>query len=153
MKILQFAAVMLTAFVLGPTLAHLLELPAKLRLDRPDYLVAQQLYRGWAFIGIPLYLAMILIGVLAFRLWRAGRNWGWALAALGFLIAAQVVFWVWTFPANAATAQWTMLPDNWEALRRQWEFSHAAGAACTFLALACLVISLLADRISRPARA
>lgn len=141
---------MLTAFVLGPTLAHLLELPAKIRLDRADYLVAQQLYRGWAFIGVPLYLAIILIAVLAVRLWRAGRNWGWALAALSFFIAAQVVFWVWTYPVNLATSQWTVLPDDWEALRRQWEFSHATGACCTFLALACLVISVLCEyRVAR----
>jgi hypothetical protein len=32
------------------------------------------------------------------------------------------------------TDNWTLQPENWEALRRQWEYSHAVNAGVTFLA-------------------
>jgi hypothetical protein len=140
---LRFAALVLSALLVGPTLAHVLELPAKLALSRADYLTVQQLYRGWALFGIPIVLDLLAIAVLAWRLRGARRQFGWTVAALLCLLAAQAVFWTWTYPANVATQQWTMLPDDWQALRRQWEFSHAAAAAFTFATLVCLIASVL----------
>lgn len=37
----------------------------------------------------------------------------------------------------------TILPANWEELRRQWEYSHASSAALNLIALSALVLSLL----------
>lgn len=59
------------------------------------------------------------------------------------IAAALAVFFAFTFPANQATANWTVLPDDWEALRRQWEYSHAAAAVLYVLAVALLTLSLL----------
>jgi hypothetical protein len=66
-----------------------------------------------------------------------------AAIALAAFIAAQAVFWIWTFPANVATDQWTSQPENWETLRRQWEYSHLAGAAFQTLAMVALVVAVL----------
>ena len=63
--------------------------------------------------------------------------------ALGGLVGAQIVFWVWTFPANQATANWTQQPENWEALRAQWEYSHLAGAGFQALAMSALSVAVL----------
>lgn len=62
------------------------------------------------------------------------------LALTGFLLMAGslAIFFVWTFPANQATANWTTVPENWEQLRAQWEYTHAAGAVLTFGALCCV---------------
>jgi len=49
------------------------------------------------------------------------------------------VFFAWTYPANQATGNWTSAPENWEQLRTDWEYSHAANAMITFLALLCSV--------------
>jgi hypothetical protein len=38
-----------------------------------------------------------------------------------------------------------MIPENWMALRAQWEYSHAAGAALNLAAMILLILSLLAD--------
>jgi hypothetical protein len=65
------------------------------------------------------------------------------VALLG-LIAAQVAFWTCTFPANVATSNWTTIPQNWEMLRRQWEYSHAAGAVFHVLAMGALIVASLA---------
>jgi len=60
------------------------------------------------------------------------------------LIAANLaIFFVWTFPTNQATNNWTVVPNNWNKLRLQWEYSHAANAVVTFAALVCVVIAVL----------
>ena len=57
---------------------------------------------------------------------------------------AQVVFWVFTWPANEATQNWTVAPADWMALRDQWEFSHMVGAVLNLVAVVALLLSLLA---------
>ena len=56
-----------------------------------------------------------------------------------------LVFFTWTYPANLATENWTRMPADWEALRRQWEYSHAVNAGVTFLALCSVVLSVVLD--------
>ena len=41
------------------------------------------------------------------------------------------------------------MPENWEQLRTQWEYSHVANAAITFLALLCSVGGAVATRRRR----
>jgi hypothetical protein len=54
------------------------------------------------------------------------------------------VFWMYTFPANQATRNWTALPQDWEPLRAQWEYSHAVGALFHIAALVLLILCVLA---------
>ena len=67
------------------------------------------------------------------------------MALLGFCGVALtlVVFFLWTYPANQATANWTTIPNHWEQLRRQWEYSHAFNAVITFLALCSVTLSVV----------
>jgi energy-coupling factor transporter transmembrane protein EcfT len=53
------------------------------------------------------------------------------------------LFWTFTFPANQQTSNWTVLPENWMALRTQWEYSHAASAVLNLIALIALIFSVL----------
>jgi len=57
------------------------------------------------------------------------------------IVAAQVLFWMLTFPANQATANWTTLPADWAALRARWEYSHAMAAGLNLLALLSLLLA------------
>jgi hypothetical protein len=126
--------------------AHALELPNKIGMGAQDYFVAQQLYRGWNRLGY--VLAAELVGMLAvIVLYRKDRRvLPPAALALAALVAAQAIFWIWTFPANQATGNWTVQPENWEALRAQWEYSHLAGAGFQLLALAALIVAVLRRR-------
>lgn len=139
-----FVALLATALALGGALAHALELPNKIGMSRAEYFVVQSIYRGWNRLGY--LLAVELVGMLAVViLYRRERRVMWsALVAVGGVIAAQVVFWTLTFPANIATSNWTVQITNWETLRRQWEYSHLAGAVCQTLAMAALIIAVLA---------
>jgi hypothetical protein len=67
-----------------------------------------------------------------------------AVVAASRIGLTLVVFFGFTFPANRRTRDWTVLPDTWEALRRQWEYSHAVSAGLYFVAFIALIISLLA---------
>ena len=63
----RFVSLLLTAVALGAGLAHLLALPNKIHLSREDYLTVQQIYRGWALLGIADIGALISTLVLAVR--------------------------------------------------------------------------------------
>jgi hypothetical protein len=61
-------------------------------------------------------------------------------------VGSAAGFLDWTFPANVATDQWTMMPANWGIPRAQWEYSHLAGAACQLIAMGALIVAALARR-------
>ena len=62
------------------------------------------------------------------------------------IVGTQIIFWTFTFPANQQTNNWTTLPESWERLRTQWEYSHAASAVLNLLALIMLTLELLHRR-------
>jgi hypothetical protein len=146
LKIVQFLALALTALALVPSGAHLFALPGKISLGAEQYFIVQNVYRGWSLFGIVLIGA--LIANLALALLLRGRGAPFALALFGFFCIALtlVVFFIWTFPANQATDNWTTIPNDWEQLRRQWEYSHAANAVVTFAAFCSVALSLLMTR-------
>jgi mannose/fructose/N-acetylgalactosamine-specific phosphotransferase system component IID len=144
LMIWRFVAMVCTAITMAAGFTHLLELPRKITLDRDQYLMVQQLYRGWALLGVVVVAALVSTGIAA-RLTRARRS-EFRLTTLAACCLALIVFFLFTFPANQATQNLTVLPDNWESLRRQWEYSHAVGAGFDFLALTALTLSLLVGR-------
>ncbi len=141
-----FVALMATALAMGAALAHLLELPNKIGLERDAYLVVQQIYRGWNLLALLLVVELVSMIVLAWQSRRQGPLFSYVVAAIVCLLAAQAVFWTFTYPANVATSSWTVLPADWESLRRQWEYSHAVGAVLQTVAMAALVLAALARR-------
>jgi hypothetical protein len=142
-KTMYFIALFFAALALGPALAHLLELPNKINLPREDYLTVQQIYRGWALLGIVVAGALLSTLILTILVRR--EHWPFIFSLLAFLciVGTQVVFWIYTYPANQATSNWTMLPEHWATLRQQWEYSHATSAVLNVAALSALVLSVL----------
>ncbi|WP_340116239.1 hypothetical protein [Pelagibius sp. 7325] len=151
LRVMQFVAIVLTALALVPAGAHLLELPGKLALSREEYLIVQDIYRGWALLGFVIVGAVTANLVLAVMLHGGGRHF--ALACLAFLLvtAALAAFFLGAFPVNQQTQNWTFMPNDWRALRLQWEYGHAIGAALTLLALCSLVLEAVLPR-ARPGR-
>jgi hypothetical protein len=147
MKAISFLAVLLTALALIPGAAHVLELPNKLNLSSDEYLVVQSVYRGWWMLGVVLMAALLANGGLAFVVREQTTPFLLALGAAFAIAAVLIVFFVWTYPVNQATDNWTQVPEGWRALRRQWEFSHAASAAIMVLALCCTVMAVVSMRV------
>ena len=143
LRLIQFLAIMLTALALVPSGAHLAALPNKIGMAQAAYFIAQQIYAGWALFGIVLFGALVANLAHAIVLRRRSRSFGYALASFLFIAAGLVIFFVWTFPTNQATNNWTVVPTNWNELRSQWEYSHATNAVVTLAALVCVVIAVL----------
>jgi hypothetical protein len=147
LKLVLFLAVILTTVCLIPGGAHLFELPNKIGLAQDQYFIVQSIYRGWALFGAVLLPTLGLILALTIMLRRHATAFRYALVALVCMVATLVIFFIWTYPANVATSNWTAVPDNWATLRRQWEFAHATNAVLTFLALCALMGAVLNTRL------
>jgi hypothetical protein len=145
-KLVQLLAIIATALYLVPTGAHLFELPHKMALSPAEYMAVQQIYAGWQLFGIVIAIAVLatLVNTILVRADR--RAFAWSLGAFLALAATQGVFWAFTYPVNVTTRFWTVSPGPFEAARRQWEYSHAAGAVLTFMALFAIVFSSLGYR-------
>jgi hypothetical protein len=130
----SFVAIALTGLALIAPGAHLYELAHKISMTADQYFVVQGIYRGWWLAGLLLPAAFLANCVLAAAARDDAAAFAAALTAAALIVLNLVIFFIWTQPANAASENWTMRPENWEALRRQWEYSHAINAGVTFAA-------------------
>jgi hypothetical protein len=146
LTVARFISLLFVALSLAPSMAHVLELPHKIGMSAADYLIVQQIYRGWALLGVVILIALVSTLVLAILERREDRGFGLSGGAFLCLVAAQIVFWTYTYPVNVHTQNWTTLPDNWTSLRTHWEYSHATGAAFTLLAFVLLLTDVTARK-------
>lgn len=143
LRLVQFLALVLIALCLVPAGAHLFELPNKIGLPQEQYFVVQNIYRGWSQFGFVLFGALGAGLLLATLLRGRGAAFWLALCAFFLVAATLAIFFIWTYPANQATDNWTTAPANWVELRTQWEYAHAVNAVLTFVALCCVALSNL----------
>jgi hypothetical protein len=145
-NLVRFTALLLSIITTSALMAHLLALPGKIHLPAADYLTVQHIYSGWAFLGICEFGAIILSIIWTIQEQRHMRWFGWLFTATSLLVVSMAIFFLYTFPANQATANWTKLPGHWEALRKQWEYSHAVRAGLNLLSVSLLLWMLLRRR-------
>ena len=144
---IRFLTVFFEVITLSALFAHLLEMPAKMELSMDSYLVVQGVYRGWSWLGLFEIAAIVLSIVwLIIDRHKKGKRPLLVIASLFFIISLMI-FFMYTYPANQATQNWTMLPeDQWEALRQQWEYSHALRAVLNLTGLSLLIFALMRKR-------
>lgn len=146
LRVAQFFAIVLTALALVPAGAHLFELPNKIGLAEEQYFTVQNIYRGWALFGFVLFGALTSNLILTVILRHRRAPFWLALAAFLSVAGTLVIFFIWTYPANQATSNWTVVPANWRELRAQWEYAHAASAVLNFVGLCLVTLSSLMTR-------
>ncbi len=142
-RTIYFLSLLFVALALAPAMAHLLELPNKINLSRDEYLTVQQIYRGWSLLGVVVFGALLSTLALTITLRHERKAFFYALISFLCILGTQIVFWTYTYPTNQITNNWTMLPENWTELRRQWEYSHATSALLNLLAMISLSVSVL----------
>lgn len=140
LRLLTFLCI---AVALSASLAHLFTLPNKIGMSAEQYLAAQQAYQGWWMLGLFVAAGIVLLLALALIVRRHRTIFALTGGAFLCFLAAHVIFWIFTYPANEATANWTTLPENWAALRAAWEYSHAAGAMLNLVGFMLLTGSVL----------
>ena len=137
----RLLAVISVVLCLIPAGAHFFELVNKMSLSTAEYITTQKIYAGWSFFGVAI-IAAIVFTLTHTLMVRAKRTaFLLSLTALLCLGATQVIFWTFTYPMNAATNNWTVTPQDFEAARLQWEYSHAVNAVLTFVALVTITLS------------
>jgi hypothetical protein len=157
---LQVLTVMLAAVTMALSLAHALEYPGKLRLNKEQYLTVQPIYYpGFTIGGIAEPAAIVAALVLLIVTPRHAPEF-WPLAgALATLVAVQVIFWRMTQPVNKYWLEATAISDpakrffetgqaqadapiDWTVARDQWERSHVLRAVAAMLALLLLTVAV-----------
>jgi hypothetical protein len=161
--VLQITTVFLVAIAMALALAHALELPGKLRLDKKAYYAVQSIYYpGFTIGGIGEGAGTIAAIILLFLTPRASVDfWLTAVAVIG-LIGMQGVYWIVTHPINqfwvedvklnrAGAGFFALgtdrsrrdknLPFDWTKLRNRWEYSHVARAVCALVSFVALIIA------------
>jgi Domain of unknown function (DUF1772) len=164
--ILQVATVFLVAVAMALALAHALELPGKLRLDRAAYLAVQTIYYpGFTFGGLAEGLGIIATLVLLFLTPTGTIAFRSTLIAFVALIAMHAIYWIVTHPVNKFWLKDQQLSgigdgffafgprnqtrpsnddstDMWKRARDRWEYSHVVRAVLAVIALLALLVGL-----------
>ena len=143
LKCLGLFAVVSIAIYLVPGGAHFFELANKMAMSQSEYMTVQKIYAGWSSFGVTIVAALLLTLLHTFMVRRDRTAFLLSLVAFLCLAATQGIFWAFTYPMNVASNQWTVAPADFDAARRQWEYSHAVNAALTFAALVAITASTL----------
>lgn len=147
---LRIGTVISVAIYLVPEGAHFFEMFNKSKLAPGDYMIVQRIYDGWALFGVVIVLALGCTLLHAIAMWRSPGARRLSLASFASLMGTQAMFWSFIYPMNSLTKNWTAMPDNLEAVRRQWELAHATSAGVTLLAFVLVLCSvILGDRADR----
>jgi hypothetical protein len=88
LALVRVCALLLVALCLVPAGAHLSELPNKIGLPRDQYMLVQQIYRGWALFGIIIFAALAATATQAVLMRHERRAFYASLLALLCLAAA-----------------------------------------------------------------
>lgn len=148
-KPMRLVAIWLASLGAAPALAHLLEMPAKLRYDGALWVtLLHTLYPAFGTLGAVFEVgALAAVLLLAWLLRGSGPAFRWTAIGAACLVAAHAAFWIWVAPVNAALGGTSpdALPENWMRLRAQWEYTHAVRALLQIGAVGALLQSLLVE--------
>jgi len=163
---LRVATVFLASVAMALSMAHALELPGKLRLDKQAYLTVQPIYYpGFTVGGLSEILGILATVALLFMTPSGGRAFSLMLGALIALVAMHAAYWIITHPVNnfwlkdkglegigagffafgatkRAASDGTTSDEGWKGLRNRWEFSHVLRAVLAAIALIFLIIAV-----------
>jgi Domain of unknown function (DUF1772) len=163
---LQVLCVCLVAVAMSLPLAHALEMPGKMHLDRDAYLATQRIYYPGFTIGAGLGEAGGMTATLVLLLLtpRGSQEFQWMFVAFASLVAMHLAYWVFTHPVNKFWLKGLQLEgfgrgffrfdplnrsapaagreDDWKRFRNRWEYSHVLRAALAGLGFVCLVIAV-----------
>ena len=142
-KTIQFIALLCMGLSLIPSGAHIASMPNKIGMAEPDYFIAQRAYDGWWVLGLAWVAAVIANAALVISLRDQRPALHFALAGLIAMLITFAIFYVWTHAANQATANWTTIPEDWEALRTRWEYSHAVNAFVVLLGFCSVALAVI----------
>jgi len=159
---MQILTIILVAIAMCPAIAHAMEYPGKMRLNRDAYLTVQHIYYpGFTFAGGGAEaVGTIASIVLLFLTPRGTPAFGLTCAAAFGMVGMQIVFWAYTQPVNRFWMRNQPLSNlghdffaagpqgdgnsaaDWRALRDRWELSHIVRAGLAFVGFLALLATI-----------
>ncbi|MBS1797438.1 MAG: DUF1772 domain-containing protein [Acidobacteria bacterium] len=150
-KFWRFLALMLTAFSLSLSMAHLLEFPRRMLFERELWVrvtVIEGVYALFGSVGAVFEVGAIAATfAVAYLVRRRRAAFYWTLGAGLVLLIALVSWIVFVNPANAELARWLTgpVPADWTKTRDRWEYAHVVNALIKIAGAAALVISVVRE--------
>lgn len=149
LRCLLFVNLVLITLVFSLAFSHVMELPGKLRLAGPVWLIVQQTvynsFGPFAAVAEPLGIGLAWILTVLLRHERpAGRL---VLLAALFSSAGLIEWFIVVSPMNTRLNSWTpaTLPPGWRIIRDRWELGHVGHSillGVAFCALAWAMMSV-----------
>jgi hypothetical protein len=162
---LKVVTVFLVSIVMSMSLAHALELPGKLRLDKQGYLTVQPIYYPGFTIGGMAEGLGILATLALLIATPSGFARSLVLVAFIALVAMHAVYWIVTHPVNnfwlkdtglqgvgagffafgsgkSEASAGAQAENAWKGLRNRWEISHIIRGLLAAIALIALIIAV-----------
>lgn len=154
---LKVAALILLGVTMALSLAHALERPGKMRLNREHYLAVQLIYYpGFTYAGAAEPLAIMALAALL-ALTPAGTSFWLIAGALAATALTHLLYWLLTAPVNRIWLKDEALragargflgtgkggeDHDWTMLRDRWERSHVYRAVAAFTAFILLAVAV-----------
>lgn len=154
MLLLQVVTMFLVAVAMSLALAHALEFPGKMRLEKDIYMATQAIYYpGFTIGGFGEALAVIASLVLTVSMTHETTAFWWSFSGFVALLIMQGIFWIVTQPVNRRWVGAIPMNDvarkffrveqkrpadgqhNWQQLRNTWEYSHIARSVFAAISL------------------
>ena len=166
MLALKVSAEVFVAVAMALSLAHALEYPGKMRLDRSTYTAIQPIYFPAFAIGVGIGegLGLILTFALLIKTPAGTEQFNWTAAGFASLLAMQVVYWTVTYPVKnfwlerprfdrtvrrffglSETTQTVARKEReklWPALQQRWEISQIARAFFGFVGVVTIAVAV-----------
>jgi hypothetical protein len=162
---LQVVTVLLVAVAMSLALAHALELPGKMRLDKETYIAVQAIYYpGFTYGGFGEGLGILTTLILLLMTPADRSAFWWTFTGFIALVAMHAAYWVITHPVNKFWLKDTRLKgvgggffsldpmkrgtacddgsEAWRRLRNRWEYSHVLRAVLSVIALTSLIVAI-----------
>lgn len=157
--VILVVATFLTAVVMGQALAHAMEMPGKMRLNRDQYYTVQSInYPGFTIGGAAEPLSILATGTALLLAASGSETFQLIGGALAALAITHVLFWIVVQPVNRQwlgsvklsgaaehffrTGESGGLSGDWTRLRDRWEMGHAARSVTSATALLLLLLAM-----------
>jgi hypothetical protein len=116
MSVVFFLSPLFTALAMAAGLAHVFELLNRRNLAAEEYLIDQQIYKGWSLLGIAVAGSLLDVGTDD-HVSRRFAPFSLEHDRLAVHRRNSDPFWTLTYPVNQVTQNWSVLPQNRMDLR------------------------------------
>ena len=163
--LLQVTTAFLACVTFALSLAHALELPGKLRLDKETYSAVQTIYYpGFTVGGFAEVLSVIAAAALLLMTPTQSAAFPWTLIGFLGVLTTHATYWILTHPVNNFWLRGQNLEglggrffninplreggsdqvgeNAWQRLRDRWEYSHVLRALLSAAGLLALLVAV-----------